>query len=217
MNKAMIGKETPKHYLDAVNKARDAFASRDPQTIEKLSGAEWNGELSSFIFKSIGQELQVHYPDGNVCFSGEDRIPALFWRISIVNYLGHASGIPLSNEFIPFRSLKSGMMYARNFKGMTEDRLVRKLSRQNFDEIRKAATALEGRVFDTKHFHAEFDVFPQFPMQIVLWPGDDEMEGSATVLFNSRADHYLPTEDSSYLGFVLSDILISQWQEMFNY
>jgi hypothetical protein len=53
-----------------------------------------------------------------------------------------------------------------------------------------------------------FRPLPRLALACVLWLGDDEVPGSAKVLFDAAAGHYLPTEDLAGDGGMLAGRLL---------
>ena len=53
---------------------------------------------------------------------------------------------------------------------------------------------------------------PYFPVRIKLWLPDDEMEGSANILFDAAANHYLHTEDIAVIGDLAAHYLVKHYQ-----
>ena len=50
-------------------------------------------------------------------------------------------------------------------------------------------------------------MFPKVPVAVVVWAGDDEMDGSANVLFDRSAPLHLPVEDLAEIGTLVLDML----------
>ena len=53
-----------------------------------------------------------------------------------------------------------------------------------------------------------FLALPKIPVGCILYLGDEDVNPSVTVLFDSAASHYLPTEDLSLLGTYMTTALI---------
>jgi hypothetical protein len=58
---------------------------------------------------------------------------------------------------------------------------------------------------------ALIQVFPKLPVTVIVWKGDDEVRGSANVLFDDSAPRFLNTEDLAAVGsFVVSQLIKSR-------
>ncbi|MFY9431929.1 MAG: DUF3786 domain-containing protein, partial [Thermacetogeniaceae bacterium] len=62
---------------------------------------------------------------------------------------------------------------------------------------------------------AKIPLFPRFPLTIKLWLGDDEIRGTANILFDRSANHYLDTEAINEAGIMVSNFLIEQYKLMY--
>lgn len=62
---------------------------------------------------------------------------------------------------------------------------------------------------------AKIPLFPRFSLTIKLWLGDDEIKGSANILFDISANHYLDTEAINEAGIMVSYFLIKQYKLMY--
>lgn len=47
-------------------------------------------------------------------------------------------------------------------------------------------------------------VMPRVPLCFTLWPGDDELPPSASILFDAQAASYLHTEDYAHLPAIVT-------------
>jgi len=55
-------------------------------------------------------------------------------------------------------------------------------------------------------------LLPRFPVTVQLWPGDEEMAGSANVLFDASATHYLHIEDIVAAGDQVARFLVRHYE-----
>ena len=64
----------------------------------------------------------------------------------------------------------------------------------------EAAKLLNGFEVKYKDASMEIPALPKIPLTYIIWGGDDEIQASANILFDSSASQYLPTEDLAVLG-----------------
>ncbi|MHB8157837.1 MAG: DUF3786 domain-containing protein [Desulfocucumaceae bacterium] len=55
---------------------------------------------------------------------------------------------------------------------------------------------------------------PRFPIILRLWLPDDEMKGSANILFDSTANHYQHTEDVAVMGELAARLLVRHYEHL---
>ena len=166
------------------------------------SGCEYDPQQEAFNLVSLGQPLSVSYPQGEVLFQGTNISPFWEWRLLVLNYLWRSDGAPLAGELVSFRQLKHGHVFYPAFEKMGIAQLATSLagSNVNTDLVREACLALGGRLERGAGIQAMFPMMPRFPVTVQIWLGDEEMAGSANILFDPSATNYLHIEDVVVAG-----------------
>jgi len=208
----MIGKEEIGHYKSAFDQSLQHFSSLDPEEMAAKSGVEYDSAAGMFTVASFGQSISVSYPGGRVTFHGTSLLPVMGWRLVVLNYLGRADGTPLSGREISYRELENGMVFFNAFQRESIYPLTKWIAGQSPDTVVKAVAALGGTVRDDADITAVFQALPRFPVTVKLWFPDEELPGSANVLFDAAANHYLHTEDIAVIGGYASAFLIKEYQ-----
>ncbi len=209
----MLDKEEMGSYIGAYKHAQAAFSRKDPLEMAKLSGTVFDSEKSSFTVTSLGQILEVKYPEGTIRFGGTALSPRWNWRLIVLNYLARADATPLTGELITYKELEGGAVFFPAFYKMNNVRLMEALSGKSLPEIKKACLALKALLKEEADLSAVFLFLPRFPIMLKLWLPDEEMAGSANILFDASANHYLHTEDIAVAVSLIVDFLIDSMQE----
>lgn len=89
----MIGKEDVGSYKNTYKHTLRNFASKDPKTMANNSGTKFDLEKSNFTLQSLGQKLNIKFPEGTIWFSGSNLTPLWGWRLIILNHLARADVI----------------------------------------------------------------------------------------------------------------------------
>ncbi|MGF7185676.1 hypothetical protein GGQ84_001768 [Desulfitispora alkaliphila] len=181
------------NYKDAWEQALELFQGRTPEEISKSSGAQYDGMV--LRLQSLGQELEVSYPSGQVYFRGTDKKPIFPWQLMTLNYLGRASGVELKNIPISYRELESGNVY---FPALQRDAFipfVKRIQKERADTVRNAFTYFSPESRNKGDISLVVWGFPRFSITITLWLADEEIDGNINVLFDKTANHYMHTED----------------------
>ncbi|KJS68861.1 MAG: hypothetical protein JL50_03275 [Peptococcaceae bacterium BICA1-7] len=184
----------------------------DPLAMAARSGTIFDQDRSCFIVESFGQNLSVSFPEGDIFFLDTVHSPHFSLCICALNYLPRADGTPLSGKHISYRELENGHVYYAAFRRESINMLSACLPGKNPRLFAEAARKLGGSVGEGADLACTLYPLPRFPVTIKLWFPDDEMEGSANILFDSSANHYLHTEDIAAVGELAARFLVKQYQ-----
>lgn len=208
----MIGKKGWGVYAKSMHYSAGIFASRDPVSMALNSGAHYDPDHSLFLLKSFGRELTVSYPEGRIYFKDTSHSPPFNWCLPLVNYLTRADGTALSGRLISYRELENGHVFYPAFRREAINRISAWLGGKSLDLLAAAVKDLGGEITGGADLGCKLHVFPCFPVVLKLWFPDDEMGGSANILFDSSANHYLHTEDIAVIGELAVYFLMRHYQ-----
>jgi hypothetical protein len=109
--------------------------------------------------------------------------------------------------------LKDGHLFYPAFVKMGIAQLAANLaiSTVKIDKVREACLALGGRLERGTGLQASFPLLPRFPVTVQLWPGDEEMAGSANILFDANANHCLHIEAIIAAGDLVALFLMEHY------
>ena len=212
----MIG-EDKGAYRASFEYAIKYFATKDPLKMSENSGAIFDPEQSIIRIKSLGQVFDVKYPEGNIVFNGLKYMPAWNWRWLILHYLSRADNTPIINKLISYRELENGNVNYTAILRKCIDPLVKNLLQEPVEQIKAACLKLDASIEESADVCAKIHLFPRFPLTIKLWLGDYEIKGSANILFDLSANHYLDTEAINEAAIMVSYFLIKQYELMYRF
>lgn len=177
------------------------------------SNCPYDPERGEFDVISLGLSLGVGYPQGTVCFRETDLLPNWEWRLLVLNYLGRSDGVPVAHRLVSYRQLEHGQLFFPAFVKFGIEALATRLARNDIDadRIREACLALGAKMTEASGVMAEFPLLPRFPVTVQIWPGDEEMAGSANILFDASATHYLHIEDIVEAGYQVARFLMQEY------
>lgn len=208
----MTGQAAVGHYQEAFRKALANFSHQDPEIMASLSNTTYDPTQGLFTVPSFGQTIHVHYPDGKVTFANSDLLPLMGWRLVLLNYLGRADGTPLAKRLISYRELESGTVYYPAFQRESILPLGRWIKDKNQAILEQAIAHLGGTPGSNADLATVLPALPRVPVTVKMWFPDEELPGSANVLFDATANHYLHTEDLAVLGGYAVAFLIKEYQ-----
>ena len=127
--------------------------------------------------------------------------------IIILHYLARSlqlKGLPApSGEWVDFRTFEGGEAYYPTFKKRTIDRIVTKFGKDPA-ALRASCGRYPSRPGTTGDTGVIVDIFPEIPVLIALYRGDEEFGPGASILFDRNLGALFPTEDI----VVMTEILI---------
>ena len=148
-------------------------------------------------------ELTASDPASGQALSQMDTLLLLY-------YLRTADGTPLADRWVSFRELLGGMFYHQAFQGYTGDRLA-KIFDPDPGCFQTAAIALNGVCLtNVGDFAFAFQVLPRLRLAALFWPGDDEFQSRASILFDTSSLHYMVLDGLAVLGARL----VSQFEKL---
>lgn len=210
----MIGKDNWGTYNRTFRYATSIFAKRDPRIMSLNSGVMYDPIRSSFRLESFGQKISVSYPSGLITFDGSEWSPPFPWCLCIINYLTRSDGTPLSGHLISYRELEDGMVYYPAFHREAILKLSHWIKGKSPDRLARMAQDLGGKITEGADFSCQLMALPHFPITIKIWFPDDELDGSANILFDSTANHYLHTEDIAAIGEMTARFIMQHYQHL---
>lgn len=148
-----------------------------------------------------------------IVFTNSDLSPIWPWRLIILNYLHRADNTTVSNRLVSYRELESGDLYYPAFFRYCIEPLAAKLSHEPSEWIERACLKLTNNLEVKADICAVFSFLPRFPVMVKIWLYDEEVGGSANILFDASANHYLHTEDIAAVGDMISYFLIKQCEQ----
>jgi hypothetical protein len=216
MESYMIDRHEKGAFSRMYNHAAETIRRRPPAETAEKANVIYDEAAGEFAFQSFGEPFRVSAETCRARFGGTDDEPLYDWHILMLQYLGLADGVPLSRERILYRDLRGGVAHSGGFEDKTRAELVKRLSYKPPEKLKQACLSLGGVLEKASaDVCATFAVMPNFPVTVQIWLSDDEMEGSANILFNARAAHYLSVEGVDHAGTVVTEFLIAQYETMF--
>lgn len=196
----MMEKEDAGSYGNAIEYSLNTFSQKDPAQMARRGGGMYQPEKSVILLPALGQLLQISYPQGEVTFKGTEVKPLWQWRLLATNYLGRCDGEQLTGDLISFRELDGGNAFYPAFLNQTIKQLNQPVEEKSSAELNNTCLQLGGELHGKGDAGAHLNFFPRFPITVIFWKGDEEIDASANLLFDEKANHYLHTEDVAVVG-----------------
>ncbi|MFZ0240903.1 MAG: DUF3786 domain-containing protein [Desulfobacterales bacterium] len=186
-------------YKQARRIAVATLAAQDPQALIDRSG--FDGEPGKYINVPF---LNRHYQIDWLEFTFTDSADAtaevpLQEQVLILHYLMSESKRPPTGNWIAYREIPGAGFYYGAFVKRAIDPL-KKIFGNDTAALKKSARLLEATPADTGDAGFDVTVFPNVPLRLILWQGDDEFPPDASILFDETAGDYLSPEDAAWLA-----------------
>lgn len=154
------------------------------------------------------REILIAWPELTANYLESEEASSTFDTAMLLYYLTCADGTPMADAWIGFRELPDGGFYHQAFQGYSGNKIADQFGEDpaRYDD---ASRALGGRALPALAPHAfSFSPLPMIRLACTLWPGDEEFATQASVLFDTSASHYMPTDGLALLGSGLARRLI---------
>lgn len=191
----------------AYRKALADIRACSPFVVAAKSGAEF--EDGKFTLVYFNRSFTIHHPEIRTEEPGAKQPVPQWLELILYHYLLSAHGAAIADEWITYRQLPGTFLFEQRFGPHATQPLVKAFS-NDVEAFKRAGLALGGVPMSrTGDASFRFMALPRLPMGCVLYLGDEEVPGSAAVLFDKTAPDYLPTEDLSLIGHYLVRTLVS--------
>jgi hypothetical protein len=130
-----------------------------------------------------------------------------FLEILVLHYLTRVEGKQLTGRLVKFRQLPGGNAYEAAFRERVEIPLKEEFSAAP-NLLVVAALSLGGVEAAFGDGSAVLAPLPMVPLTVIAWKGDDEIEGDASMLFDSGCADILATEDLAVAGSLVAGALL---------
>ena len=197
-NKELIPLE---HYLGEYRKA-------DPQEISARTGFPFDRERSVFHVTFLGREYEVAFPEFAVkCLDEKYGYSPLLEtnpaKILVVRFLLEGAASVSTGKFLTYREVPWGEVYYRQFNGRCMMRLAFSYGNK-LEAFRTACEAMGAEPVKAADAAYQFQVFPGYFVQFLLWEGDEEFPPSSQILFSDNFTAAFHAEDL----VVVCDVII---------
>lgn len=189
------------------------FAKHNPKEMAQKTGAFYDEEKKEFTLTYLNKEYLISYPEGIITSkeTGEENLSAED-KIMVIHYLYQATKTPLSGKWVSYRELKGSGAYYDAFVRYGINPLVQFFGEKK-DTFIEVASKLGGISYPFGDISFVFNVFPNIPIAVIIWLGDEEFEASGNILFDYFATEEIHVEDLAALGPRLIREMISIGQQ----
>lgn len=184
-----------KGYADAYKKACEELAVRDAAEVCLNAAVTFDKNKGSFNIKYLNKNYTVDAKTGETALDGSTEEVPVTVGVLLLHYLINSGNKPLTGRVISFKDLKNGAsIYYPAFYKRAVMPLVKTFG-PDPEGLYECSGLLDGEKEKYGSASVTIRVLPMVPVTFVLWEGDDEVEASGNILFDSSVENFLPAED----------------------
>ena len=185
-------------YKMSFDLAAEKLVDQDFGDLAKRAGAEPVDGGAALTMKYYGRPVKVTKDPMTVEHLDEGPEIPLAEQALILHYLANADGALPSGEWITYREVESGEFYWSAFVKRAKAPLL-KLCGENAKLLTELAPEVGGEgPGDSGDASAVIRAFPNVPIMLIVYEGDDEFPADGNVLFDRTIEHYFNTEDIAW-------------------
>ncbi|MDI6708218.1 MAG: DUF3786 domain-containing protein [Candidatus Thermoplasmatota archaeon] len=191
-------------YLHALEVSWEKLLSLDPSITAENANVNFDKAREEFTVPWLNEIFYVKLETKEVVASNGQSANTLL-SLVILRYLLGSKNIELSDRLVSFRDLHGGDIYYGVFERSVIKPIVKNFVSQP-EKLIEVASLFGGRKLDYGDASVEIKVFPRLPITIILWKEDEEVPGSANVVFDESAKYQLSAEEIC----VISTLVVSK-------
>jgi len=193
-----------------INELRSTLQFRDPVLIATRSGISYQTfgpDRGEYHISFWGKTVTLRVPDLTGYSDTEDELPPVIQAL-LLYYLITADGTGMTGKWVSFADLPDGRLYNTAYQAYSGDVIVKSFG-SDLPAFGSVCLKAGGRPVEIGSASFMIQAFPNLPMLVTYWLGDEDFPSSCKILFDSSATHYLPIDGCAITGSLLTKKLCS--------
>lgn len=184
------------------------------EKVAEIRNVIYDEEKNEFIIKVFNKDYILNCNNETIKRSDDNYIPSAETGVMFLNYLSFTeSNVDKTNKWVSIKEIPNGgMMFYPAFYKSSIVKLIETFGYHS-DKLKKCGENLGGKEIKMGDAAFEFEVFPKIFCRIVIWEGDDEIDPSATILFDSSIQYIMHVESIIGLGGYIINKIINELGE----
>ena len=199
------------NYRIAYDKWWQDLKRRAPEEIATHLVVTYCSNTRQFVVTFFSSEYILDCNNETIYRKKDGLVPEIIACIIILNYLAYARAPQETVEkWVSLKELTSGgTLFYPAFHKNSIVGLIKAFGNQPQQLLACAAT-LGGQPASFGDASVIFQAFPEIPLCVIVWEGDEEVQANATILFDPSIEHLLHMESAIGLGMYLASKLKRQ-------
>ncbi|HZK55799.1 MAG TPA: DUF3786 domain-containing protein [Desulfosporosinus sp.] len=199
------------NYRIAYSKWWQDLKSKDAEEIATQLAVTYSSNTRQFMVTFFSSEYILDCDKETIYRKIDGHVPEIMASIIMLNYLAYAR--PLQASVKKWVSLKEipngGMLFYPAFHKQSIVGLLKAFGHEP-KQLLVCSSALGGQPTSSGNASVIFQAFPEIPLRVIIWEGDEEVPANATILFEPSIEHLLHIESLIGLGMYLVSQLKKQ-------
>lgn len=198
------GMEGESNYQAVYSQLWQEIKKQDPKEITAVRSVSYSSDTRQFIVMFFNEEYIIDW-DAEMIFRKADGIlPEAMATIIMLNYLAYARPLPESApSWVSVKEIPGGMIFYSAFHKTAISVLIEAFGHQAH-RLLAAGQSLGGQRGPFGDASIVVKAFPEIPLCVIVWEGDEEVQANATVLYDPSIKHFLHSAIIIDLGIYLA-------------
>jgi hypothetical protein len=198
------GREIESSYRVVYSKFWRDIKQRDPEEIMAARAVSYNSNTRQFVVMFFNEEYIVDSDKETICRKADGHVPDVMATIIILNYLAYAQPLPKSTpSWVSVKEIPGGTLFYSAFYKTAISVLIEAFGHQAC-RLMTVARSLGGQAGPFGDASVVFRAFPEIPLCVIVWEGDEEVRANATMLYDPSIELMLQNAISIDLGVYLA-------------
>lgn len=199
--------EIKNNYRVAYNKYWQNVKEREPNEITAARAVHYNSETRQFVVLFFNEEYLLDSDKETIYRKADGVVPDMMDSIIILNYLAYAQPLRESAPgWVSLKDIPGGMIFYPAFTKNSLLPLIKAFGHQ-VGLLTTVASSLGGQPTSIGDSSIIINAFPEIPLRVIVWEGDEEVSANATILYDPSIEPMLHIESIIGLGMSLSSKL----------
>lgn len=187
------------NYNVPLNYAKELFAKKDPNKMALFSNSKYHEESSMFKIRCMDMNLFIKYPSGDIFYENNEKMCKISLEILIIRFLTNSNPMGQTHKYITFKEIEGGHVYYPAFLNTTIKQLVDEYG-NNLEKFEEDMNKIGANKFNIGDSSYKIRFINDTYIVYVIWQGDEEIEASGNILFDSNIKYYFNAEDIAVIG-----------------
>ena len=200
----MGGFEMDTNYRIAYDKYWRDLKRKAPEEIATHLAVTYSSDTHQFVVTFFSSEYILDCDKETVYRKTDGHVPEIMASIIMLNYLSYARPpIETVKKWVSLKEIPNGgMLFYPAFHKQAIVGLIKAFGHEA-KQLWVCAAALGGQPTSSGDASVIFQAFPEIPLRVIVWEGDEEVRANATLLFEPSIEHLLHIESVIGLGMYL--------------
>ncbi|MGI6678970.1 MAG: DUF3786 domain-containing protein [Dehalobacterium sp.] len=196
------------NYRIAYDKGWQDLKKMVPEEITARRSASYCKKTRQFSLTFFNAEYILDCDHETIIRKSDGQAPEIMASIIILNYLTFSEISPKpDHRWVSLKEIPhGGALFYPAFQKNSLELLINTFGEAP-EKLLNAGAALGGVRESMGSVAMRFQAFPEIPLCVVLWEGDEEVRANATMLFDPSIAHLLHIESLIGLGMYLAEKL----------